>query len=132
LVIIDVTADKSQLILQALKGIKTVKTDEEKRACERHGYAADIAFSYFNREHTYDAETINLCTGGMCFKSNLQLQNGATVYIRLKKNDPNGNCLGPSEGLRSITLGEVKWCSELNGATTMPYGVGIKYYNPIY
>ncbi|MBT8365479.1 MAG: hypothetical protein KJP23_12305 [Deltaproteobacteria bacterium] len=62
-----------------------MKTDEEKRACERYCYAADIAFSYFNKEHSYNAEILNLGLGGMSFKSNLSLKPGATVYIRLKK-----------------------------------------------
>ena len=62
-----------------------MKTDAEKRACDRHGYAADIAFSYFNKTHSHGAQILNLGEGGMCFKSNLRLQPGATVYIRLKK-----------------------------------------------
>ena len=109
-----------------------MKTDEEKRACERYCYAADIAFSYFNKEHSYNAEILNLGLGGMCFKSNLSLQPGATVYIRLKKTRPNGSGTGHCEGLRSVALAEVKWCSELPGATALPFSVGVKYFNPAY
>ena len=109
-----------------------MKTDEEKRACERYCYAADIAFSYFNKEHSYNAEILNLGLGGMCFKSNLSLQLGATVYIRLKKTHPNGSGIGHCEGLRSVVLAEVKWCSELPGATALPFSVGVKYFNPAY
>ena len=105
---------------------------EDKRAYERYGYAAEIAFSYFNKEHSYDAEIINLCAGGICFKSELWLQPGATVCIRLKQTNPNGVCFGPCEGLRSLTLGEVRWCSELTGAPALSYGVGVKYFNPTY
>ena len=53
-----------------------MKTNLEKRACERHRYAADIAFSYFNKEHSYIAYTLDIGTGGMSFKSNLFLQPG--------------------------------------------------------
>ena len=109
-----------------------MKTDVEKRACERHGYAADIAFSYFNGENSYIAELLNICADGMCFKSNLSLQPGATVCIRLIKTHPNGTRSCSCEGLRSITLGEVKWCREVIDAKTMPYGVGVKYFNPGY
>ena len=109
-----------------------MESGKEKRAYERYGYAAEIAFSYFNREHSYEAEIINLCAGGICFKSELWLQPGATVFIRLKQTNPNGNRFGPSEGLRSVTLGEVKWCSELPGAPDLSYGVGVKYFNPFY
>ena len=109
-----------------------MKTNAEKRACERHRYAADIAFSYFNKEHSYNARTLNLCTGGMCFKSNLFLKPGATVYIRLKTTHPNGSCSGYCEGLHLVTLAEVKWCQEANGTDAFPYGVGVKYFEAAY
>ena len=109
-----------------------MKANAEKRACERHFCPADIAFSYFNKEHSYNAEILNLGMGGMCFRSNLWLLPGATVYIRLIKTHPNGICAGSCEGLRSVTLAEVKWCNELPGATALPYGVGVKYFNPFY
>ena len=48
-----------------------MKTNAEKRACERHSYTAPIAFSYFNKEHCFEAQTLNHCAGGMFFKSNL-------------------------------------------------------------
>lgn len=109
-----------------------MKTNAEKRASERHRYAADIAFSYFNKEHSYEAETLNLGTGGMCFKSNLCLQPGANIYIRLKKVHPNGSGTGFCEGLRSVTLAEVKWCHEESVVGTFSYGVGVKYFGPVY
>ena len=108
-----------------------MKAKVEKRACERNDYAADIAFSYFNKIHSYNAETLNLGRGGMCFKSNLWLQPGVTVCIRLKKTHPNGTDSGHCEGLRSIALAEVKWCSELPDARVLPYGVGVKYFEPV-
>jgi hypothetical protein len=107
-----------------------MKADTEKRVYERHSYAADIAFSYFNKEHSYSAQITNLGTGGMCFKSTFFLQPGAAVYIRLKKIHPNAS--GSCEGLRSVTLAEVKWCSELPGDEASPYGVGVKYFEPVY
>jgi hypothetical protein len=109
-----------------------MKTNVEKRACERHRYVADIAFSYFNKERSYNARTLNLCTGGMCFKSNLFLKPGATVYIRLKTTHPNDSCSGYCEGLHLVTLAEVKWCQEANGADVYPFGVGVKYFEAAY
>jgi len=109
-----------------------MNTHAEKRAYERHSYAADIAFSYFNKEHSYNAQTLNLGTGGMCFKSNLFLKPGATVYIRLKKTHPNGSCSGFCEGLHFVTLAEVKWCQEVSNGEAFPYGVGVKYFETVY
>lgn len=109
-----------------------MKPNSEKRACQRRCYAADIVFSYFNKEHSYNARTLNIGTGGMCFKSSLCLQPGATVYIRLKKIHPHASGNAFCEGLRSVTLGEVKWCSELPGDGASHYGVGVKYFERVY
>ena len=110
-----------------------MKTDAEKRAYERHCYSTDIVFSYFNKEHSYTAPTLNIGTGGMYFKSSLFLKPGATVYIRLKKVHPNGSCSGFCEGLHIVTLAEVKWChEEAPGAEALPYGVGVKYFEAAY
>ena len=105
-----------------------MKSNSEKRACERHGYAADIVFSFFNKKPSYNAEILNLGLGGMCFRSNVWLQPGATIWICIKKMN-SSPC---SEGLRAATLAEVKWCSELSGATVLSYGVGAKYFIPFY
>ncbi len=68
----------------------------------------------------------------MSFKSSFFLQPGATVYIRLKKILPNGSGTVVSEGLRSVTLAEVKWCNEELDADAFSYRVGAKYYGPVY
>ena len=109
-----------------------MKTNAEKRAYDRHSFGADVVFSYFNKNHSYFAQIMNLGTGGMCFKSSFSLQPGATVNIRLKKIHPNDSGTGFCEGLRSVTLGEVKWCCELPGEEASHYGVGVKYFEPDY
>ena len=107
-------------------------SNAEKRAFERHGYDAEIAFSYFNKKHSYNAEILNFGLGGMCFKSNLALQPGATICIRFIKNHPDGSSSGYCEGLRSVALAEIKWCNELPGSEASYYGVGAKYFGPVY
>ena len=109
-----------------------MNTHAEKRAYARHCYSADIAVSYFNKEHSYNAYTLNIGAGGMCFKSDLFLQLGATLYVRLKKTHPNDSCSGFNEGLHIVTLAEVKWCQEVPNGEAFPYGVGVKYYETFY
>jgi hypothetical protein len=109
-----------------------MNTHAEKRAYERHCCSADIAISYFNKELSYNAHTLNIGTGGMCFKSSLSLIPGATLYIRLKKTHPNGSCSDFCEGLHIVTLAEVKWCQEVPNGEAFPYGVGVKYFEPVY
>ena len=93
-----------------------MKRNAEKRACERHGYAADIAFSYFNKKHSYEAEILNLGVGGMCFINN----------------HPDGSGNGFYEGLHLFTLADVKWCHEAPGFDAFSYEVGVKYFEPAY
>jgi len=109
-----------------------MKTNAEKRTYERHSYTASIVFSYLNKEHCFEAQTLNHCAEGMCFKSNFFLQPGATVYIKVKKFHPNNSCTGLCRGLRSATLAKVKWCDEKLDADVFSYGVGVKYYEPHY
>ena len=109
-----------------------MKRNPEKRTCERHCYAADIVFSYFNSKQSYNAEILDIGLGGMCFKSNLSIQPGATICIHFDKSNPNGPCSGCCEGLRLVTLADVKWCSEICGDEVYLYGVGVKYFEPVY
>jgi hypothetical protein len=109
-----------------------VQRNAEKRACGRHGYAADIAVSYFNKKHAHIAEIQNLGAGGMCFKSNLALQPGATICIRFLKKHPDGSGNSFCEGLHLVTLADVKWCHKATGSKALPYGVGVKYFEPVY
>ena len=109
-----------------------MKTHAENRTYERWGCTALIAFSYFNKEQCFNVKTIDHCEGGMSFKSSFFLQPGATVYIRIKKNLPNGSGTDVCEGLRSVTLAEVKWCNEELDADAFSYRVGVKYYGPVY
>jgi hypothetical protein len=101
-----------------------------KRAYDRCSYAVPISFSYFNGEHCFDAQTLNHCSGGMSFKSNFFLKPGTTLFIRVKEFHPNGSCTGACAGLRSATLAEVKWCTQVEDTETGAYGVGVEYYQP--
>jgi len=109
-----------------------MKSNLEKRVCERRNHTSRIAFSYFNQESSFDTQTLNHCLYGMCFKSNFPLQPGATLCIRVKKFNSNVSCTDLSEGLRLVTLAEVKWCSEVAGENTSQYLIGVKYFAPAY
>ena len=104
----------------------------EKRESERNLFAADIAVSYFNNESSHNAQILNIGPGGMCFKSNLFLQPGATIIVRLERIHPKGSCSGSREGLRLVTLAEVKWCRAAPDVGALFYGVGVKYFEAGY
>ena len=107
-------------------------SNTDKRACERHDYCAGIEISYFNGKPAHGAEILNLGLGGMCFKSNVALQPGATICVRLTNNDKNDAGTDYCEGMRLIALADVKWCREIPGTKPLSYGVGVKYYGPAY
>ncbi len=104
----------------------------EKRAFARRDWNASIEFSYFNQTHSFDARVVNVGAGGMCFQSPQFLQPGTTVYIRLKKFSSLDFPRGSEEGLRCLSLAQVKWCHELPEADTGVYDVGVKYQAPAY
>jgi hypothetical protein len=106
--------------------------DTDKRACERHRYTATIEFSYFNKKHRYEGQTLNHCDEGMCFKSEIFLQPGAIVFIRAKDLHPNDACTGDCRGLRLLTLAEAKWCKDISNETEPVYEIGARYFQPAY
>jgi hypothetical protein len=100
----------------------------DKRACARIGCSATIEFSYFNKKHCYEAQTLNCSDGGICFKSEVSLPPPTIVVIRVKNFHPHGDC----RGLRSVTLAEPKWCKEILSETEQFYEIGVKYRQPEY
>jgi hypothetical protein len=69
---------------------------------------------------------------GCVFKSNFFLKPGTIVFIRLKKSNLNSVHNVLSKGLRSATLAEVKWCKEIQEINVAAYGVGVRYFAPVY
>ncbi len=104
----------------------------DKRTFERRNCNALIAFSYFNQTNSYDAKVLNCSAGGMSFQSNRFLQPGATVCIRVKEFQCSDSLKDKADGLRCMSLAEVKWCNELPDAESAAYGVGVKYQASAY
>lgn len=104
----------------------------EKRASERRACNALISFSHFNKILSYDAKILNYGAGGMCFQSSHFLRPGAVVCIRLKEGQSFASLEDNGNGLRSISLAEVKWCNEVPDTESITYGVGVKYQPPDY
>ena len=101
--------------------------NSDKRAFERRSCNALIALSYFNQTNSYDAKVLNCGIGGMCFQSNLFLQPGATVCIRVREYPCSGALQDSADCLRWMSLAEVKWCNELPGTESAAFSVGVKY-----
>lgn len=109
-----------------------MKDREEKRAFTRRNYQVPIEISYFRHGKISSAQSFNHCENGMCFESTSSFHPGVTLSVRVKDFHPHGPCIGLCEGLRSITLAEVKWCTEITFTDVSHYRVGIQFFAPVY
>ena len=109
-----------------------MKDREEKRAFTRRNYQVPIEISYVGHGKISSAQSLNHCEGGMCFDSTSSFHPGVTLCVRVKDFHPHGPFIGLCEGLRSITLAEVKWCTEITDTDVSNYRVGIQFFAPVY
>lgn len=105
---------------------------EEKRAHARINYQVPIEISFVNKGEKLSAQSLNHCEDGICLESRFPFHPGETLNIRVKDFHPHGPCTGLCEGLRSITLAEVKWCHEVLDTESVKYMLGIHFYAPVY
>ena len=113
---------------QSLK-TKVIPAKDEKRAHERQCYGLPIQFSYFNKKHHFDAQTINHCTNGMCIRSDFFVKPGCTIFIMVKKiPSEKRSATDAYNNLPLITIAEVKWCRPISDENDYSYEIGVKYH----
>jgi len=101
----------------------------EKRYDERCGCEAIIKWSYFSEYMHFDAKILNFSRSGIYLIADQDIKPGTTIFVRLEIL-LSGTWGSSGHGwLRTISIGEVKWCKEMatNGADY--YGIGVRYYN---
>jgi hypothetical protein len=104
----------------------------EKRSSDRHFQEVAITVAHFNKNRYYGATMLNYGEGGLYFESDFEFQPGTCIYIRYEHklaHAPEGKF---HYGFRSVTLGAVKWCKEINNGESSIYGTGIRYYEHPY
>ena len=101
----------------------------EKRYDQRYGCEAIVKWSYFNENKQFDAKIINFSRTGIFIEADQAIKPGATIFVRLEI--LLSETWGSSDHgwLRTISLGEVKWCKELTKDSVDYYGIGISYYS---
>ncbi len=100
----------------------------EKRSCERHYQEVPITVAYFNTNRYHSAKMLNYSEGGIYFESDFAFQPGASIYFRIEKKMTDLPARKIHNGFRSVTLGEVKWCKQINKGESSLSGMGVKYY----
>ncbi len=102
----------------------------EKRTFERHFQEASIICAYFNTNKYCSAKMLNYGEGGLYFESEFPFKPRTCIYIRVEEFSPIAFGSPLHHGLRTTTLGEVKWCKEISGTESYKYGIGVRYYEP--
>lgn len=111
--------------------VRMAKEGEE-RNYKRCHYEVPIWLTGFNKIDWVEAQMSNHCLEGMCFKSNTLFKLETMVLIRINYNGWTCSDASAFEGLRTITIGVVKWCKEIHHETAYGYVTGIKYLPPVY
>jgi hypothetical protein len=99
----------------------------EQRKEPRHNCEAMIECSYFNQEKHFDAKLLNFSESGVYIETDHDLKPGCTILLKMMKSASSRFNSLKHERPRSISLGEVKWRSDLPKRDKTYYGVGVRY-----
>jgi hypothetical protein len=75
----------------------------------------------------FNAKMLNFSREGMYFESDVFFKEGANIYFQM--NDCLIDTSGPEhyEGLRTVSLAQVKWRKDIGGEKANHFGFGVKY-----
>jgi hypothetical protein len=100
---------------------------ENRRRAERYRSDARIKWSYFNKDRFYDAKVSNFSQDGINFETPHKIKPGTTILIRLETLTTNNMKSAETVFLRTVSLADVKWCSESSIDRANNYGVGARH-----
>ncbi len=107
--------------------LKSDTKTPEKRVYVRHICEAEIEWAYFNTVKYYNAKLVNFSRGGVCIETTHDITPGATVILRLGKVLSSMGESVNHEYPRLVSLGEVAWCTKINGRHITNFGAGVRY-----
>ena len=100
----------------------------EKRNTRRFEADSPIICSMFNSNRDFDAQLLNYSQGGICFKSVKNFKERCSVLLRSSGTIPLRSTGGTWDGVRNISLAEVKWSSEVSEGDEAYFIMGARYY----
>jgi hypothetical protein len=110
-----------------VKANKALAEHAEKRAYKRYDCEALIKWSYFNKDRLFDAKIVNFSEDGFSFETASEIIAHATIFIRLENLFTKNMGLSQQRCLRTVSIGEVKWCQELSKDDVNYYMVGVRH-----
>lgn len=111
-------------------GLANTIENTEKRRQVRHKCEATIEWSYFNKEVYFDAKLLNFSADGVYFETGHDLKPGATIFLKMDMVSSIEIDSFVHERPRSVSLGEVKWQTDLSRSGQSIFGVGVRYPFP--
>ena len=106
---------------------KALAEHAEKRAYQRYNCEALIKWSYFNKDRLFDGKIVNFSKDGFSFETSFEIRPHATVFTRLETLFTKNMSLSENECLRTVSIGEVRWCQELFKDGLSYYAVGVRH-----
>ena len=100
----------------------------EKRVEKRYNCKASIIYNCFNKENIFHAEMLNYSEGGMYFESDSFFKEGINIFFKINKCLFDASDPETCNGLRTVSLAEVRWWKEISGEDSSHFGIGVKYY----
>ena len=100
----------------------------EKRVTKRQTCEASIISNCFNKEKVFNAKMLNYSKNGMYFESDSLFKNGTNILFKTKSCSFSASDPELGEGLRTISLAEVRWWKEIGDDDSPHFGIGVKYY----
>lgn len=108
---------------------KAFAEDKEKRMNERYHCEALIKWSYFNNDRFFEAKVLNCSRNGIYFETPHTIRQGTTIFIRTETLLSKNMRLNELECLRTVSLGEVKWCNERFEDGVSYYQAGVRHHD---
>ncbi len=102
----------------------------EHRNCRRHEAENPIVCSYLTSkgaEEQFDGKMKNYCDCGMFAELQTEFKNGTILVVKTSGASWGRTPPEIQEGLRTITLAEVKWSKSMSADGVSRFATGLKY-----
>jgi hypothetical protein len=106
-----------------------INNHTEKRYYERCSCEAIAKWSRFNETMLFDARILNFSRSGIYLEAEQPVKPETIIIVRLEI--LLSGTWGSSDhgSLRTISIGQVKWCKDLVRNGVDYYGTGVRYYS---
>jgi hypothetical protein len=124
--------NKPKIIAEDKEEKSNISGSREKRNCTRWYHKGLVLLTGFNTTDWAEGQMLNCSLEGMCVRLNKYIKPHNSLLLRVKSENWDFTGLNNFDGLRTINLGDVKWCNELLNKNSYRFEIGIRYLAPFY